>query len=74
METTTRLITPQDAHFCPCGNLATHSVTDAVQVGYGWTESAHRYGCATHPVVSMIVFESGTTMTMATYGEANANN
>lgn len=48
--------------------LATHGVTDAQQQADGsWKETTPRYGCAKHPVVSMVRMLSGAVMTFDEY-------
>jgi hypothetical protein len=67
-ETTRLLKNREDAHHCPCGELATCSCTDARQDENGlWAESEHRYGCQAHPVDSMIHFADGVSMTAKDY-------
>ena len=58
----------EDLHHCPCGALASHSCTDAVQSLAGdWTESEPRYGCAAHPVRPMLYFIDSRVITAEEY-------
>ncbi len=48
--------------------LATHSVTDAQEQAAGsWQETLQRHGCAKHPVVSMVRFLSGESISFEEY-------
>lgn len=48
-------------HCDSCAELATHSVTDAIQFNEGgWTESEPRFGCAKHPVSVRIITDERT--------------
>lgn len=66
IETTTTTRTGnEDCRFCYCGELAVMAVTDARQVDGEWYESDPRYGCAAHPVASVIYFSDGNAVLLS---------
>lgn len=56
---------PEQQHKCgECDRIASHSVTDAVEAAPGeWRESEPRFGCARHPVKSLVKFVTGKIVT-----------
>lgn len=64
---------PQGAHLCGIclqderSVPATHAVTDAVQTETGWTESAKRFGCQQHRVVSVVILLDGQHVPFEVY-------
>jgi len=52
-----RSITAEQQQVCAvCKEPATIGCTDAIETQQGWTQSAMRYGCNEHPVVSRIEY------------------
>ena len=52
-----RTITAEQQQVCAvCKDPATMGCTDAIETLTGWTQSAMRYGCEKHPVVSRIEY------------------
>ncbi len=52
-----RAITAEQQQVCDvCKEPATMGCTDATETPKGWTQSAMRYGCEQHPVVSRIEY------------------
>jgi len=66
----------RDGLFCPCGQPATTSCTDAHQItmdgNEGWAESKPRYGCPAHPVESKVYLHGGIAMTASDYEKLNS--
>lgn len=79
MQSERTLRTIADGNFCeacladkdePKRTLATHSTTDAQQLGDGsWQETRPRYGCADHKVVPVVILVDGTKVDYNKYAE-----